>query len=480
MGPGAVQDSVREVTVNMVKAMKSITLEVAEYSSAVSYSDLPQPLIRRAKEAVTDGLGVMLAGHSADCARVIRSYLGDLGVSGKSSVIGESTRLPAQFAALANGVSGHALDFDDTQISSVPDRVYGLLTHPTVPVLSAALAQAEERGAGGRELLAAFCAGVEVACKVAETIAPRHYQGGFHSTGTIGVVGAAAAARLMELDIETTRHAIGIAASKSAGIRVAFGTMTKPYHAGAAGENGVVAAKLARLGYTTDPDALDGRWGFFQVAGGGSDPHLIQGKLGNPYAFVDPGVSIKPYPCGSLAHPSMDAMLELVTEHDVRPEAVEEIKFGTSSHVLNALRYGEPHTELEAKFSIPFCMAILALEDRRAGIGEFTDETVMRPDVREMMGRVVPYLHDGLEARGFERILSLIEVRLKDGTVLSREASTSRGTPERPMTRDELAAKFHDCARETITPEREREALDMVYALEDVKNVGELTRLVSG
>ncbi len=464
----------------MVKATKSITLEVAEYSSAVSYSDLPPALVQRAKEAVIDGLGVMLAGHGSDCARVIRSYLGELGVSGKSSVIGENARLPAQFAALANGVSGHALDFDDTQISSVPDRVYGLLTHPTAPVLSAALAQAEERGAGGADLLAAFAAGVEVACKVAETIDPRHYQGGFHSTGTIGVVGAAAAAaRLLELDVETTRHAIGIAASKSAGIRVAFGTMTKPYHAGAAGENGVVAAKLARLGYTTDPDALDGRWGFFQVAGGGSDPHLIHGKLGNPYAFVDPGVSIKPYPCGSLAHPSMDAMLELVTEHDVRPEAVEEIRLGTSSNVLNALRYPEPHNELEAKFSIPFCMAILVL-DRRGGIGEFTDEAVERADVREMMGKVVPYLHEGLEARGFERILSLIEIRLKDGTVLSREASTSRGTPERPMTREELAAKFHDCARETITPAREREALDMVYGLEAVDDVGKLTALLSG
>ena len=476
----AAQDSAKEGTVNMVSETKSVTLEVAEYSSSVSYSDLPPPLVRRAKEAVVDGLGVMLAGHGADCSRLVRSYLGNMGLSGKSSVIGGRTRLPAQFAALANGVSGHALDFDDTQISSAPDRVYGLLTHPTVPVLSAALAQAEESGAGGRDLLAAFCAGVEVACKVAETIAPRHYQGGFHSTGTIGVVGAAAAAaRLMELDVEATRHAIGIAASKSAGIRVAFGTMTKPYHAGAAGENGVVAAKLAGLGYTTDPDALDGRWGFFQVAGGGSDPQLIQGKLGNPYAFVDPGVSIKPYPCGSLAHPSMDAMLELVTEHDVRPEAVEEIKFGSSSNVLNALRYREPHNELEAKFSINFCMAILAL-DRRAGIGEFSDETVERADVREMMSRVVPYLHEGLEARGFERILSLIEVRLKDGTVLSREASTSRGTPERPMTREELEAKFNDCARGTITPEREREALDMIYALEDLGNVAELTALLSG
>jgi 2-methylcitrate dehydratase PrpD len=231
------------------------------------------------------------------------------------------------------------------------------------------------------------------------------------------------------------------------------------------------------LGFGTDPDALDGRWGFFQVAGGGVDPQLIQGRLGAPYSLVDPGVSIKPYPCGSLAHPSMDGMLELVVEHDIRPEQVAEVRLGTSSNVLNALRYREPQNELEAKFSIPFCMAILVLE-RRGGIGEFTDEVVQRPDVREMMGRVVPYLHDGIEAQGFQRIRSLIQVRLKDGRVLSREATTSRGTPERPMTPQELAAKFHDCAGGTITPEREKEALEAVYSLEEVEDVGQLTALL--
>ena len=356
--------------------------------------------------------------------------------------------------------------------------MYGLLTHPTVPVLAASLAVAEEVGSSGRELIAAFCAGVEVACKVAEAINPRHYKGGFHSTGTIGIFGAAAAAaRLMGLPSEDMRHAIGIAASKSAGIRVAFGTMTKPYHAGAAAENGVVAAKLAHLGYRTDPNALDGQWGFFQVAGGGADPELLQGKLGNPYTLVEPGVSIKPYPCGSLAHPSMDAFLELVLEYDVKPEAVDEIRLGTSSNVLNALRYQRPQSELEAKFSIPFCLAILVLE-RRGGIGEFTDEVVLRPNVQEMMGRVKPYLHEGIEARGFERIRSLIEVKLVDGRVLSKEASTSRGTPERPMTTGELAEKFRDCAQGVITERRQKEVLGLVYGLEEVGDVKQLTRLL--
>ena len=464
----------------MISSDKSLTLEVAEYASSVSGESIPPNVVSRAKEALVDGMGVMLAGCNSECAHTLGRYIQELGVSGRASVLGRGMTLPAQYAALANGTSGHALDYDDTQISSVPDRVYGLLTHPTVPVLAAALAVAEEVEATGKDLLVAFCAGVEVACKMAEVINPQHYKGGFHTTGTIGVFGAsAAAARLLRLSKDETRHAIGIAASKSSGIRAAFGTMTKPYHAGAAAENGVVAAKLARLGYRTDPNALDGQWGFFQVAGGGADAELLQGKLGNPYSLVEPGVSIKPYPCGSLAHPSMDAMMELIQEHDVKAGDVEEIRLGTSTSVLNALRYQDPQNELEAKFSIPFSLAILVLE-RRAGIGEFTDEVVRRPDVVEMMGQVTPYLHEAIEASGSERIRSLVEVKLRDGRVLSKEAHTSRGTPERPMTAEELAKKFHDCAQGVLSQKKEEEALALVYRLEEVADVKELTRLLAG
>ncbi len=459
---------------------ESLTEELAAYISSVKYEDMPEDMLRRAKEAVIDGIGVTLSGYSADCTELIRRYIDTLGVKGKSTVMGGSITLPAEYAALANGVGGHALDFDDTQISSLPDRVYGLLTHPTTPVLSAAVPVAEEVDASGSDLLAAYSCGVEVACKMAEAIKPYHYQNGFHSTGTIGIFGAAAAAsKLYGLDSETIRHALGIAASKSAGIRAAFGTMTKPYHAGAAAQGGIVAAQLARMGYRTAPEALDGPWGFFQVAGSGVDAEAIQGKLGNPYSLVDPGVSIKPYPCGSLAHPSMDAMIDLLREHDVKTENVAAVRLGTTSNVLAALRYAEPVNELQAKFSIPFCMGILVLEGR-GGIEQFTDEVVLRPDVREMMSRVTPYLHEGLEALGFQRIRSLVEVELRDGTVLSQEASSSRGTPERPMTREELADKFGDCARGLLSDADQAKVIECIYGLQDLGSVTELTSMLRG
>ncbi len=459
---------------------ESLTSEVARFAADLTFEAIPAPVLQRAREGVVDTLAVMLAGVETPSASVVRQYAQGLGAKGQATVLGAGLRLPAQLAALANGVAGHALDYDDTQISSQPDRVYGLLTHPSVPVLSAALATAEEAGASGRDLLAAYVVGVEVACKVAEAIDPHHYKNGFHSTGTIGVFGAAAAAgRLLGLSREQMRHAIGIAASKSAGIRAAFGTMTKPYHAGAAAENGVVAAKLAALGYQTDPDALDGRWGFFQVAGGGCQPELVRGKLGKPYSLVEPGVSIKPYPCGPLAHPSMDALRELVLEHDVHPQQVAELRVGTSSNVLNALRYPQPQNELQAKFSIPFTMAIILLR-RQAGVRDFTDEVVTSPQVREMMGRVSPYLHPDIEAKGFDRIRSLLELRLKDGRILTKEAHTSRGTPERPMGREELAEKFRDCAQGVLMPERADKVLETVYRLERLDSVGTLTAMLVG
>jgi 2-methylcitrate dehydratase PrpD len=348
------------------------------------------------------------------------------------------------------------------------------LTHPTVPALAATLAVSQEIGATGREFLTAFCCGFEVECEIAEAMNPDHYLKGFHTTGTVGVFAAAAgAAKLYGLGPEQIRFALGIAASKSAGLRVNFGTMTKPYHAGAAAENGVIAARLARLGYQADPNALDGPWGYFQVAGGGCDPDRLLGRLGNPYTLIWPGVSVKPYPCGSLCHPSMDALLDLIVENDVKPEQVDEVRLGAGHNILDPLRYQEPRNALEAKFSIQFCLAILVLR-RKAGVQEFDEAVVQSSEVRDMMGRVKTYHSPEIEAKGSDRIRSLVEVKLRDGRTLTVEAETSRGTPERPMSREEMADKFAECARTTIPREHVRAALEYIYRVEDLDSVAAL------
>jgi 2-methylcitrate dehydratase PrpD len=346
-------------------------------------------------------------------------------------------------------------------------------------VLSAASAAAELVGASGRQLLEAYIAGVEVACRIADAMDPRHYQEGFHTTGTVGAFGAVAAAgKLLGLTREQFLFAFGIAAPLGGGYRENFGTMTKPLHAGQAGQAGVFAARLAKDGFTAATTILEARRGFYRAAAGGYEPTRIEGKLGNPYFFDDPGISIKPYPSGSLSHPGQDAVLDLVREHDIKPEDVEEATAGTSSAMTNALIYAMPQTALEAKFSFPFFLAIAILR-RKVGIAEFTDEVVLSPEVQEMMARCHHVVDPEIDARGFQHMETKITIRLKDGTVHETTNSAATGHPDKPMTREQLETKFFECAELAIDQAQAREAADMIWGLETLVNVSTLHALLA-
>ena len=458
-----------------------VTAAAVDFITNTRFDRIPDKAIVEAKRCLIDGFGVVLAGATVEGSAIVREYVKASSAAGESTILGPGRlSAAAAHAALANGASGHAMDYDDTQLSTTPDRVFGLLTHPTVPALSASLAIGERLGVSGRTFLEAFLTGFEVECKIAEAINPSHYQRGFHSTGTIGTFGAAAStARLLNLSPVATAHALGIAASLSAGIRVNFGSMTKPLHAGRAAENGDTAAELAARGFTAGDDALDGEWGFFQVLGGGADVPRIVGALGKPYSIVDPGVSFKPYPCGSLGHPTMDAMLRLVTDHDVKPDQIARVRVRAGSNILNPLRYKTAKTELEAKFCLPFMMTSIALR-RRAGIREFTDEFVSSAPVQAMMPRVQTVFDQAIEARGFDKMRSVVEVDLIGGRTLTQASDERyRGGPERPFTRAELHEKFTDCASLVLSPERIRRALELIESLEQIRNVRELTQALA-
>jgi 2-methylcitrate dehydratase PrpD len=295
----------------------------------------------------------------------------------------------------------------------------------------------------------------------------------------LGALGAAAAsAKLLGLDGDQTRMAIGIAASLASGIRAGFGTMTKPLHVGRAAENGLLAAELASMGFTADHNALDGPWGFFQVTGGGFDAEKIIGVLGAPHSIVDPGVSVKPYPCGSLSHPSADAMLGLVVEHDVAPDQIERIRVRAGPNILNPLRYGIATNELEAKFSLPFVMSAIALR-RRAGIEEFHDDFVLSAPVQAMMQKVETVRDREIEAKGTDKMRSVIEIHLRGGRRLERAAEVYRGGPERPFTRTELHGKFRDCARLVLTEDQIAGALAVLETLESAESVRGLVEALS-
>jgi 2-methylcitrate dehydratase PrpD len=456
---------------------------VVDFITKARLQEFSSDVIAAGKRCVIDGLGVTLAGSTTRGSGILRDYvrLGDQAAD--ATVLGpEAFRASSASAALLNGASGHALDFDDTQLSSSAERIFGLLTHPTIPPLAAALAVGERQRASGARLLEAFLVGFEVECKIADAIHPNHYKRGFHSSGTVGTFGAmAAAAKLLGLTADATAHALAIAASLCAGIRVNFGTMTKPLHVGRAAQNGVMAAELARRGFTGGADGLDGPWGFFEIFsfGGGFEPDRIVDRLGRPHTILDPGVSIKPYPCGVLGHPSMDAMRTLVTTHDVKPEQVRSIRLRAGSNILNPLRYGIARSELEAKFSPAFMLSSIALR-RKAGIHEFTDEFVRSAPVQEMMAKVQTVLDPDIEARGFDRIRSIVEVELEDGRRFTEEADERyRGGPDRPFTRSELHEKFSECAALVLSEAAIARALESLESLEDASDITDLVRTMT-
>jgi 2-methylcitrate dehydratase PrpD len=281
------------------------------------------------------------------------------------------------------------------------------------------------------------------------------------------------------LNAEQTRRALGIGASQAAGLRENFGTMTKPFHPGRSAESGVIAAEFAKLGWTATPIVLEAGRGFFKAAGGGYDPAAIEGRLGRPWSFASPGVSIKPHPSGSLTHPGMGLMLDLIRRHDIRPGQVVKVKVGTNRHMPNALIHHRPENELQAKFSMEFCMAILLLR-RRAGLAEFTDKVVNRPDVRKMIERIEFGVHPEAEAAGYEKMTTILDIELADGRRIGGRADFGKGSPANPMTDGELAAKFRECAAWGKLPKASADkVVDRVFGLEKLKRIRDLTRLLA-
>jgi 2-methylcitrate dehydratase PrpD len=350
------------------------------------------------------------------------------------------------------------------------------LTHPTTPVLSAALAVGEKEKINGRDLLLAYILGVEVECRIADAINPRHYQSGFHSTATMGGLGAAmAVGKILGLKEEALVRTLGIASSMASGLRENFGTMTKPLHAGRAAENGVTAALLARDGFTAAGNILEARRGFYHAMAGGYDESKIAGRLGAPYFMQEPGISIKPYPSGSLSHPAQDLILDLVNGHDLRADDIESIEVGTNSNVPNALIYPMPKTALEGKFSIPFCMAIGVVE-RKAGIAQFKDRKVRNPKAVELMKRVTLYVDDELESLGYDQVRSRIRIKLKNGKTIEGRCDVARGHPEKPMSWAELGEKFRDCASLVLPRGNAEETIQLVARLGELKSLHPLLR----
>lgn len=443
-----------------------VTAQAAKFVVGTSMDHVPGAAVTIARRCMLDTFGLYVAGLHEASTRILADFARDQGGAEDTLLLsGRGTRVPATVAARVLGTSAHAHDFDDTQVSHDPRHTYGLLTHPSVPPLTAALALASRPGASTAwgDLLLAFLVGFEVECKIAEWLPADHYLRGHHSSGTVGTFGAmAAAARILRLNEAQTRAALGIAASLAAGIRCNFGTMTKPLHVGRASENGVLAGLLAARGFTADADALDGRWGFPAVLAGGFSMEKVGQGFGRTWTIVDPGVSIKPYPSGILTHQTMDAARALVIEHDIRPDAVARIDLFAGDNILNPIRYPLARNGLEAKFSMPALLTMIVLF-RDASIHAFRDEIVGGDDFQALQRRVHVHRDEGINAMGFDRIRSRVRITLADGRALERDADPRyRGGPLLPMTDADLEAKFRACTAGLIDEPAQRRLIEVL------------------
>ena len=458
-----------------------LTAYVGRFVATTTYEQIPEEVIELGKKSILDGLGLALAGSRAETGSISRKYIQQMGVcNGKATIIGSAQRTSPRFAALVNGISIHADDFDDTQLAAAKDRVYGLLMHPTVPVLPAIFALAEQRAVSGKEWMLAYHVGAEVECKIAEAVSPRHYQDGFHTTGTCGPLGSAAAcAKLLKFDLPKTLNAFGLAASQSAGLRENFGTMTKPFQAGHAAETGLISAELVALGWTAAEQILEADRGFFHAVGGSYDPSAIMDRMGNPWTFASPGVSLKPYPSGSLTHPAMTELARLIDVHKMQATQVEKVDVGANHNMTTTLLHHQPRTGLEAKFSMEFCLAILLLE-HKAGLVQFSDNVVQRPDVQEMIRRIDFYVDPEAESAGYDKMTSILKIHLTDGGVITGRADFGKGSPANPMSFDETAEKFRGCAEFAEWPRaKTEEIITLTKALEAAPDVSALSPLLS-
>ena len=351
-------------------------------------------------------------------------------------------------------------------------------------MIPGALPLAEEVGATGGDLLLSYLLGFEVACAVGDAISPAYYDDlGWHPTGPLGTLGAAAAAaRLLRLDPRQTAMAISLAASQASGLRQNFGTMTKPYHAGAACRAGVNAAKLVQAGFTASDDALEGRFGFMRAFSGGSgyDPDRTASSLGNRCFMVESGIEIKKYPCCGSAHLALDATSQLLHRESFSASDVDRIDVLVDFDPPRSLIHSRPTGGLEGKFSMQYCLAAEII-DGQIGLATFSDEQVMRSEAQDLIPLIEMRRHPGYEGQtSWTEAHNRVEVHLKDGRVLAERADRATTGALRGVTRHDVRVKFLDCATVALNQDDAQQALSLLDSLEDVGPVAPLAELLGG
>ena len=451
--------------------MTHITRDLGVFAASLQFDEIPAAALEVIHTGFTDCVGVMLAGRDEPPTQILTEVLAP--PAGPATLVFGSRTASATDAAWINGVAAHALDFDDVAIKG----------HPSTVLVPAILAEGQALGSTGKEMMVAYAVGYEVWAELARRDPEHYHTKGWHPTGILGSIAAAAAcASLNKLNPEQCAMAISLGASQSAGIMANFGTMTKPFHAGRSAQSGVLAAHLAKAGFTASLDALEHPQGFLSAVSPGTRFDVTSPvEAGKKWKLTVSKLSVKKYPLCFCTHRALDGMLDLVTEQSFKPEDIESISARTSFRNTKVLRNHNPQTGLEAKFSMEFAMASCVIA-QRAGLTELVDDFVQRQDIQDLMKKVAVEADETEhpDLPGYSPF-DQITVTMKNGEVIkSREVVAVRGGPDLPLSREHLWTKFEDCARVGKIEFSALSLFDALMSLETVAKVSDLPGLASG
>ncbi len=439
---------------------RGLTQTLADYSSDLAFDGIPGDVTLFAKHCLLDWLGVTLAGSREDAARMVREEALEQGGATQATLVGVGSKTSIAQAALVNGTASHALDYDDVH--------FAFLGHPTVTVLPAALALAERDGLGGKDVITAFVAGVEVGARIGQYVTEAHYARGYHATGTLGTFAAAAAtARLLDLDKDTCATALGIAATQAAGLKSMFGTMCKPLHAGMAARNGQYAALLAKRGFSARPDGVECSQGFGDTQ---SPVAAIDGVLDDfGERFHTRDMLFKYHAACYGTHASIEALSRLRDAHDIDIDDVARIEIRVPTRNLKVCNLPEPRTGLEAKFSLRQVSAMALAGETTADIARFNDGVCADPRLAGLRHKT-QVAGDADLARGTSDVI----VSMKDGVVYREFGDVSVPSKDLDNQGRRLESKFITLASPVVGNEKALEIVALVQKLEQLDSLDAL------
>jgi len=458
-----------------VENRMSLARDLAQRIVSLRYEDLPAAAIEGSRIGVMDTLGVAIAGAGEDCCRLLSAATHIGPEAGPCQIWGTAHRAGALDAALINGTAAHALDFDNGS-----NTMGG---HASATMVPALLAAAEAYGGSGRDILLGHTVGFETGTHIGRGVNFHHYEVGWHPTSTLGtfaVIGACAS--LLRLDIDQTATALAIGTSLASGIKSNFGTMTKPLHVGHCARNGLFAVLLARNGYTASPAAFEHKQGFFNVFNGlgNYDESRILPGWADPLEIVRPGAGYKQYPCCAATHAALDATLELVRRHGCYdPARVARVETWTPARRLAHTNRPDPVSNLDAKFSVQYCVARALLEGRIV-LGHFEDEAFRDPAIRKLMSRIESTIHRPGQFAPENHFGAEVRITLSDGNTHTARVDIQLGrTADNPVPPAQLCQKFEHCAARVLPADNTRRLAAMLEKLENAHSIHDLTKLAA-